>query len=638
VKLTIDSPARRARMLFTLMLLALGALIARAGHLQIFRGDEFRARAHRQHFRVVDVPAQRGRILDREGRVLVCCYHSRSLAVDPKMVHDAAQKRAKREKRPVGRWATEWAARFALAFGEPERAAEFADRLRRAAKRKTRFCYLARWIDRDIAERVESASLPGMVVLEEPRREYPHGSLAASIVGVVGPDAEGEALGLSGLERMCDAVLQGQDGRSSIQRSGRSERLHLYPEHDLPPIAGRDIRTTLDVVVQRIVAEELDKLEETFEPSMACAIAMDPRTGEILAMAGRPALDPTQFPKVDRAALRIPAIHMSYEPGSTLKPLIVAEALSRNAVRFDEVFDCGPGYRKFGWRVVHDVRPHHQIELSRVLIKSSNVGMSQVGLALGIAPTHSYLSRIGFGRKTGLALKGEEPGRLTPVNEWREYEHLISMSFGRAIMVTPLQLATAFATIANGGYLVSPRLLAQRHRPEPRRVGYSREALQFVRETLTRVVAEGTGRRARIRGIDVAGKTGTSRHYLKPGESEENAKYDSSFVAFAPADDPRLLVLVVAREPKKSKTYPRPYGGVVAAPAVGRIIRRTLPVLEARLNGAPSESGVRQLVQKEKQVRVAAVQRSSAKTGERISPVDGRNPDSEGAVLCRSGR
>jgi len=341
---------------------------------------------------------------------------------------------------------------------------------------------------------------------------------------------------------------------------------------------------------------------------------------------------------VDRDSLRIPAIHMSYEPGSTLKPLIMAEALSRNAVGEDQVFDCGPGYRKFGWRVVHDVRPHHDIALDRVLIKSSNIGMAQVGMALGIRATHAYLDRLGFGRRTGVALQGEEPGSLTRVAEWREHEHLISMSFGRAVMVTPLQLAVAFSTLANGGYVVSPRLLVQRHRPEPRRVGYTPRALEFVRATLTRVVAEGTGRRARVRGIDVAGKTGTSKHYSKPGEPEENGKYDSSFIAFAPADDPRLLVLVVAREPKKSKTYPRPYGGVVAAPTVGRILRRTLPVLEARLNGAPSESGVRQTVQKEKQVRVAAVQRSSAVTGERISPVDGRNPDSEGAVLCRSGR
>ncbi|MHC4953509.1 MAG: peptidoglycan D,D-transpeptidase FtsI family protein [Planctomycetota bacterium] len=631
-----STPGHRARLLFALLLLGLSGLIGRAGYLQLVRGDHFRLRARQQHFHQVEVPPMRGRILDRQGRALVSCYHSRSLAVDAVAAEAAAKQIARRENREVGRWTTEWAARFSLALGMPERTAEVATRLRAAVQNKQRFRYLARRLDRDIADRVEATSLPGLVVLEEPRREYPHGHLAAAVIGMVGPDAEGRAHGLSGLERACDDRLRGHAGVSAVQRSGRHEMLHLYPELDQKPRPGRDLITTLDLVVQRIVEEELAALEETFSPEVACAVAMDPRTGDILALAGRPDLDPSEFPRVGKEALRIPAIHLSYEPGSTMKPLIVAGALSHGAVRPNQMFDCGPGYRRFGWRRVHDVRPRGDLDLAGVLIKSSNIGMAQVGLALGVRRTWNHLDRLGFGNETGVRLPGEEQGTLTHVSKWREHEHLISVSFGRAIVVTPLQLATAFSSLVNGGLLVQPRLLAPKRGPQTpaaRRVGYAPDALAFVRETLVRVVSEGTGRRARVPGVAVGGKTGTSELYPKGSK-----RYDSSFVAFAPADDPRLVVLVVARDPKKSKTCPRPYGGVVAAPTVGRILRRTLPVLEARMNGAPSESGVRQTVQKDNQVRVAAVQRSSARVGERISPANGRNPDSVGAVLCRSDR
>jgi len=633
VNFASTSPARRARYLFALVLLALCGLLARAAHLQLVRGDELRSRAHRQHFHRVIVPAERGRILDRNGAALVSSYHSRSVAVDAKAAHEGALRQARREKRPVGRWALEWAARFALAYGEPERAREVAADIEKALANRNRFKYLARWVNRERVERLAATRLPGLVLLEEPRREYPHGRLAAAVLGMVGPDESGELHGLGGLERVCDRSLRGQDGTCAVQRSGRREQLHLYPELDCKPVAGSDLRTTLDLVIQRIVEEELDVLEGTFKPEMACAIVMDPITGDILAMAGRPGLDPAEFPRVHKNALRIPAVHMSYEPGSTFKPLIVACAMSHGAVEPSEIFDCGPGYRKFGWRPVHDVRPRGELDLAGVLIKSSNIGMAQVGLALGIRPTHQYLTGVGFGRRTGIALNGEEPGLVTKRDEWREYEHLISVSFGRAVMVTPLQLATAVSTLVNGGYHVAPRLLAQRHRDAPRKIGYTPEALRFVRETLVRVVDEGTGRRARVRGIAIGGKTGTSELYPKGSK-----KYDSSFVAFAPADDPRLLVLVVARDPKKNKTTPRPYGGAVAAPTVARIIRRTLPLLNARINGAPSESGVRQTVQNNTQVRVAAVQRSSAMVEERISSAEGRNPDSVGAVVCQGER
>jgi cell division protein FtsI/penicillin-binding protein 2 len=367
---------------------------------------------------------------------------------------------------------------------------------------------------------------------------------------------------------------------------------------------------------------------------MACAIAMDPATGDILALAGRPGFDPADFPSVDRRALRIPAIHLAYEPGSTMKPLVMAGGLSAGVVRPGQVFDCGPGYRKFGWRVVRDVHPNNELDLAHVLIKSSNTGMSQIGLALGVDAVHGLLDALRFGRRSGLPFDFEETGRVPPLSEWKEYEHDISVSFGRGFMLTPIQLASAYCALANGGRMVRPRLLRDRRPEVAGRLPLSPDALRFVREALVRVVAEGTGRRARVDGIAIGGKTGTSEHYPKGSR-----KYDSSFAGFAPADDPRLVVVVVAHDPQRSKKYPRPYGGVVAAPVVGRIFRRAIPLLAARDRATQSESGVRQTVQtRKKKVRVAAVQRSSVSVGERISPAIGRNPDSEGVELCRSDR
>ncbi|MEM8884601.1 MAG: penicillin-binding protein 2 [Planctomycetota bacterium] len=616
----------RARLLFSMLLLALVGLVGRTAYFQLYRADEFRSRAHRQHFRQVEIPAVRGRILDRNGETLVCCYHSRSLAVDPFAAHEAADGEAG--------WAATWGARFALAFGTPARAEEFGERLRRAHEKGRRFVYLARWVDRDVAERVCETGLAGLDIREEPRREYPHGTLAASVLGVVGPGEDGRMAGRTGLEKSCEEWLRGRDGLRSLLRCGRRQALHLFPERDRDSQPGRDLVTTLDLTIQQIVEEELDRLQEEFTPEQSCAIAMDPRTGEIIALAGRPTLDPEQFPAVDKASLRIPAIHLSYEPGSTIKPLVMALGLSKGVVDPDQQFDCGPGWRKFGWRVVHDVRPRHDLDTAGVLIKSSNTGMAQVGLALGVDAMYGLLSDLRFGAPTGMPFSFEEPGKVPAHDGWKEFEHDISVSFGRGFMVTPIQLAAAYAALANGGQLVQPRLLRQRRAQAPVRLDLDRDALRFVRDAMVRVVDEGTGRKARVKGLRIGGKTGTSERYPKGSRT-----YDSSFAGFAPADDPRLVVVVVAHKPPHTKKVPKPYGGTVAAPTVGRIFRRAMPLLRARENAALSESGVRQTVQKSKnKVRVAAVQRSSVWAGERISPAIGRNPDSDSAVLCRSER
>jgi cell division protein FtsI/penicillin-binding protein 2 len=598
---------RRARWVFLGLLVFLGALVLRVGYIQLVRGEEFAERARQMHFKQIGVPAPRGRIFDRHGRPLVASYHACSIAVDPQVVEDAAA----------------FATSVAFLLGEANAGRELARRIEEKQRAGKRFVYLRRRVDRDLAARLRASDLAGLDVREEPRREYPHGNAAAALLGAVGADEHGRITGLTGLEHRFDAFLRGTDGTRSVFKSGRRESLHLFPERARPPQAGGDLFTTLDIVLQQIVEDALDGLHERHRPKCSCVVALDPRTGEILAMASRPALDPAGFPRVGAECLRIPAVQCSYEPGSTFKPLICAWALTRGAVQEEQVFDCGRGARFFGGRRLRDVRPHGHLPLEMILVKSSNIGIAQVGQALGIDETFRYLHLLGFGRRTGVELEGEQPGKITAREKWHRNYTLVSVSMGHELAMTPLQLAVAYGALANGGDVYRPRLL--RGTTETvRRVPFDRGALRFVRRAMVRVVDEGTGRRARVRGLRLAGKTGTSEKY-----PEGSGRYVSSFVGIAPADDPRLLVLVVADEPRSAGG--KPYGGVVAAPVVGEIFRNALPLLQA---AALSESGVRHpnQVRRQGKVRVAAVHRSSVWVGERDFPAASRNPGSAGAA------
>jgi len=607
----------RARRLFQLLLVALLALVVRAGYIQLVRGDELADRARRQQFTTVEIPAPRGRILDRQGRPLAVSYHARTVAADPQIIDDAG----------------EFGTRVAFLLGEPEAAPRIAALVTSKRAEGKRFVYLRRRLDREAADRLCAARIPGLIVREEPRREYPHGRAASALVGMVGADAHGRVAGLTGLERIFDQRLRGTDGVCHVLRSGRREALHLYPERARAPEPGADVVTTLDVCVQQIVEEALDGLEERHHPRAACAIVIEPMSGEILALAGRPVLDPATFPDVDQQSLRIPAVQDSFEPGSTIKPLIVTWALTQGAVGPGQIFDCGPGVKYFGGRRLQDVRPNHSLRLEEVLVKSSNIGMAQVGQALGCDEAFRLLGLLGFGRRTGIEVTGEQSGRFTERDKWHANYTLVSVSMGHEVTVTPLQLAMAHAALANGGRLWRPALTRNVPRPAPVEIPFDPAALAFVHRAMERVVEEGTGRRAGVPGLRIAGKTGTAEKY-----PEGSHRYVSSFVAFAPVDEPRLLVLVLADEPQPVDGI-RPYGGVVAAPVVGEIVRRTLPLLDDILDRAPSESGVRQeqRVQSKGKVRVAAVHRSSVWAGEGDFPAAGRNPDSGGAQFRRSG-
>jgi cell division protein FtsI/penicillin-binding protein 2 len=610
--------AHRVRMVFSILLLGLLALVGRTGWYQLVRGDEFARRAAAQHFRTLDIPAPRGRILDREGRLLAGAYHSKTVVADPAEIADPDI----------------FASRVCLALGRPDDAREIAALLREKRAERKRFVYVERRIERELADRVAQLDLEGLVLLEEPRRFYPHGPAAGALLGLL--DVEGR--GLAGLELRFDALLTGTPGRQDVLRHGRLDEahIHLFPESAVAPVPGRDLRLTIDLRVQQVVEEALEDLDARFRPSMCCAVALDPSTGDILAIAGRPSFDAeSSRESLDLARLKVHAIQYTYEPGSTLKPVILAGALSRGAVRPGQVFDCGDGHYRFGNRVLHDVHSNGPLDLGQVLVKSSNIGMAQVGRALGIRPANDLLRGFGFGAPTGLPVAGESGGWLTPLARWHPDYTLVSVSMGHEIQVSPIQMATALSALAAGGRYRAPRLLLDEPLRPERDLGLSPSAIDFTRSAMVKVVEEGTGKPAAIPGLRVGGKTGTSERL-----NDAPGSYDASFFGFAPADAPRLAVLVVACRPKRPDGGV-PYGSVVASPAVGRILRRALPLLGVPLpetdSPAPPESGVRQ-VENPGMVRVAAVQKSGKTAGEWLSPAQGRNPDSAGAECRREAR
>jgi len=615
-----STPSGRARRVFALLLLLLGALVARTGWLQVVCGDEYAARALRQHFTEVKTAATRGRILDRRARPLATCYHACSVTVDPAEVDDVPA----------------FAARVALALGEPTATSDLTLRIAEAKAAGRRFLYLRRRVDREIGARVREAKLPALFVIEEPRREYPHGTAAGAVVGVV-RDSEGRLVGQTGLEARFDDLLRGVEGHHTVFRTARRQRIVLHPEQRVDPIPGGDLVTTLDIGIQQLAERALDDLQEEWSPEWSCAVAIDPWSGELLAVAGRPLFEKEHF---DPKSLIVPAAEYTYEPGSTIKPLVAAWALTRGAVRTDEIFDCGPGWRRFGNRVLHDVHAYGPLDLQGILVKSSNCGIAQVGQRIGMEGLHELLTRVGFGARTGVELKLETTGSFLPLRQWKPNYTDVSVSMGHAVTVSALQLLRAYSSLINGGRLVRPTLLRNGIAEEPPRVPFSAAGRRFAIETMEKVVEEGTGRRARIKGVRVGGKTGTSDGY-----GDEKDEVTSSFLAFAPLEAPRLIVLVVAHHPHSQKGT-RPYGGTVAAPAVRSILAGALPLLEPRPRSPfdPSpltspESGVRPPVLNTGKVRVAAVKDSSVSVGERISPATGRNPDSADVDFesCRSG-
>jgi len=540
---------RRIGRLHALLLLALLALTGRVIDLQIVQAGRLRALAARQAARILILPAARGQIYDRRGRLLAANVPAQSVHADPKMVPDP----------------TSTAARLAPLLNLS------AHDLSRRLASPGRFIWLGRRIDGTSARAIAQLQLPGIRLVEEDRRVYPSGSLAGQVLGFTGAENQG----LAGIELAYERVLAGRPGRMQILTDALGRELVETREQLSPARPGRHVVLTIDAVIQHITERELGAAVRASRARRGVAIIMEPATGEVLAMAATPAFDP-MAPDLHRPERwRNPAISDAYEPGSTLKAVVAAAALDSGAVYPTDTFYC-PGHLRVGGTTIKDAeaRPggHGVQTLSDVIKNSCNVGAAQVGTRLGKSGMAHALRRFGFGQSTGIDLPGEAAGLIQAVEAWYG-PTLQTISFGQGISVTPLQLLVAVSAVANGGMLMRPHVVriirdaAGATEPVPhmlaRRV-VRPEVGRAVMTMLKRVVDEGTGTRAAIEGYDVAGKTGTAQ---KPGPGGYvPGQYVASFIGVVPADAPRLAVLVIVDEPRGAY-----YGGEVAAPVFARV-------------------------------------------------------------------
>jgi cell division protein FtsI (penicillin-binding protein 3) len=544
-------PNRRIRLLLVLFVVAFLATFGRAFWLQAVRAQPLDRMAKGQHDVTVDVPAARGSILDRHGVELAIGQQAITVYANPRHVANPR--------------ATAMAAGRALHIDPDKIYGKLADRSRG-------FVYLARKADPKRANALKALDLTGLGFYPEERRVYPQGSVASHVLGFAGVDNHG----LAGIELALDKKLGGRDGRQTVVRDGRGRTIDILSA--VPAVEGRDVRLTLDATLQANAQSVLSRALRHWGARAASAVVLDPRTGEVLAMASEPGFDANSFPQTDRDVQRNRAVTDTYEPGSTLKVVTVAGALSENLVAPATSFNLAPSIHVAD-RVIHEAHRTgtERMTVAEILSRSSNVGTITLAELLGRERLESWVGRFGFGKKTGIDFPGETAGILP---FYWSGSTIGTLPIGHGIAVTPVQMAAAYAAVANRGVWLRPHLTADHH--VKRRRVMSKHVADQLMSMLRDVVIEGTGTEAEVEGYQVAGKTGTAAK-PDPRGGYSTSLYVASFVGVVPASNPRLVVLVTVDEPHGAI-----WGGVVAAPAFQEIARFALQYLEIPPDGLPA--------------------------------------------------
>ncbi|HEX6898522.1 MAG TPA: penicillin-binding transpeptidase domain-containing protein [Thermoanaerobaculia bacterium] len=548
----------RSRLLTVAGLIAVWVLLiaGRLYYLQVARYDHYAGKAERQQQRVVTLDPPRGTIYDARGRELaVSIQVDSAYAVPPEIADPAATARE-------------------LAAVIPDLDAAKLARLL-VKDRDREFAWVARKLDPPVAEKVRALKLPGIYFLQESKRYYPMGSLAAQILGYVGTDNHG----LAGLELLYDKEVAGKEGKRTVLRDAKRGTL-ISPDLSFAEAEpGHDLHLTIDATMQYIVERELAKAVRERHAKRGTALLLDPATGGVLAMASYPSFDPNHFDRYPKSRWRNGAIMDVYEPGSTFKIITAAAALESGLIRPEEEFDCEMGGITLLGIRIRDHKPFGRLTFAQVLAKSSNVGVIKAALRIGDKRLYNTIRGFGFGELTGIDLPGESAGILHPVERWGPLAKAY-IAFGQGVSVTPIQLGAAAAAVANNGVRLRPHVVAAVSRgevkvpkyPQPPVVGRplrasTAEELQWMMEG---VVTAGTAKAAAVPGYRVAGKTGTAQIPV-PGGYLRNG-YLPSFVGFAPADRPVIVGVVAIAEPKGWEYH----GGQVAAPIFGDIARQVL--------------------------------------------------------------
>ncbi len=557
------------------------AVEARLVTLQVVEHDALVDRAERQQMQTRALAAKRGDIVDRRGHVLATSVDADTIYAVPSAIDDeAATVRT-----------------LCAAFGDctNRERQDLVERL----KKQRHFAYVRRQVPRDVADKVAALNLEGIGFIKESHREYPNNELAAHVLGFVGIDSKG----LNGLESAYDSIIRGKDGQVLVLTDARR---HAFSRFERPPTAGATIELTIDELLQHVVERELHAGVTENRALGGSAIVMDPHTGEILAMANEPTFDPNDYRQSSETARRNRAVQDLYEPGSTFKVVTASAAIEEKVMPVDRLIDVRGGRLNIGARVVRDTHDYGVLSFTDVIVKSSNVGAIKIGFQLGTDRLSDYVQKFGFGRPVSPDFPSESPGIVWERTKWTD-SALASVSMGYQVGVTPLQMASAVSSVANGGKYIEPRVVRAVYRdgrrlvvkPKVVREAISPDTAAAMTAIMEQVVDRGTATLAKIPGYTIAGKTGTANKL-------QNGRYSSdtyaSFVGFIPSNDPKVTILVVLDSPRGNNGH---FGGPVSAPIFRRIAEEAMryfgvphsinpdpPVLLAK-NGTASDGAER---------------------------------------------
>ena len=541
------------------------AVLGRVFYLQILKADYYTDKAKSQHERIVTLEPRRGRILDKNGRILAVSIQLKSLFAKPGQIDSPT--RAARLLSPI--------------LNTPYH------KLLIELKSKSNFVWIKRKLPPDQTKQIQKLNLSGIGFIEEFRRFYPNGNFAGQLLGYTGIDSQG----LEGVENKYESLLAGKPAAYIVEKEGM---YRTVPLSNIPKIIPDQyaLHLTIDSTIQHFAEKALRDGVIKTRADRGNVIALHSKTGAILAMASYPGFDPNRYQQYSRALQLNRATTSGYEPGSTFKMVTIAAALNEGMISPDQEFFCENGKYKIGRNLVRDTSPHGIMTLKQVLKKSSNICAAKIGMSMSPAKFHEYILRFGFGQRPNSGVAAEASGRVISPKKWQTIDHA-NISFGQAILVSPLQMVSAANVFANEGQWVPPYIvehlrdnngkklqeikdnngkLIQSFGKGVRSAVVEASVAALVKEYLVSVTQQGgTAEQAAIKGYQIAGKTGTSQIYDQQMGRYSNTRYIASFVGFAPASEPLVTVLVVVEQPRTSY-----YGGSVAAPIFKEIVQRTL--------------------------------------------------------------
>lgn len=524
--------------------------------LSLFHHSSLVERAVSQYRIAVEIPPLRGSILDREGRGLAINLKVPSIYAAPRLLNPE-------EKESL---VEELAGALSLSRSF----------VRERLGRNKAFVWIKRRVTVEEAKKIEALGYPALGILYEYKRFYPHGQLLANVLGFTNVDNQG----IEGIERMANGELRGKPGKRYSRRDALGREIRAFEERMIPALDGHRIVLTIDRYLQYVTERALDRAYRKWKAKGATALLINPQTGEILAMATRPTFDPNVPGDFPFENYRNRVVTDMFEPGSVFKIVTTTALLSERKVKMTEKINCEEGEWHWGTKTLHDVHEYGLLTFPQVIIKSSNIGTTKLASRLDPPIFYRYMKLFGFGKKTGIDLEGEAPGFIRPPREWSKTSPY-AIPIGQEIQVTALQLSQAISLIANGGYLVKPHAIDRiedihgvtLRKELPSREGPKLEpaVLEVLKEIFWRVTEEGTGKSARVKGVPVAGKTGTAQKILENRKGYSHANFVGSFAGFAPADHPLLAMVVVLDDP-----HPLYYGGTVAAPVFSEVMEAAL--------------------------------------------------------------